>query len=152
MLAAHRERLLLGSRDLPFASDILGSLAHADIGGGHRFHQRRVDQRIIAHHRDAAHAFDTGADENVPRAQRDLAGGEVDRLHGRATEPVDGDASDRQRQVCQQADQARDVKPLFSLRERTADDDVLDILGLHAGAGNQRPHHLRRQIVGTHPG
>ena len=152
LVAAHRERLLLGARDLPLAGDILGGLAHADIGGGHRLHQRRVEQRVVAHHRHAAHALDAGADENVAGAECDLAGRDVDRLHRRAAEAVDGDAGDRQRQVRQQPDQAGDVQPLLALRERAADDDVLDILGLDAGAADQRPDHLRGQIVGAHPG
>ncbi len=45
------ERLLLGARDLPLPRDVLRRLAHADVRGWHLRVQRRVGQRVEAHHR-----------------------------------------------------------------------------------------------------
>src|SRR5208283_1631660 len=133
-VAADGESLLFAARDLPFAGDVLGGLAHADVSGGHGLHQRRVDQRIVAVHRHAAHALDAGANEDLTRAKRDLAGGDVDRLHGRSAEPVDGDTGDRQRQISQQANQTGDVEALLALGKGAADDYVLDVLRVDAAA------------------
>jgi hypothetical protein len=52
----------------------------------------------------------------------------------------------------QQRDQPRHVHSLLALGECAADDHVLDVLGRHAGARDQRLDHLRRQIVGPHLG
>ena len=68
-----------------------------------------------------------------PGVHLDRAGGHVDRLHGRAAEPVDRGARHIERQIGQETDQARHVQALLALREGAADDQVLDVGGIDAG-------------------
>src|SRR5688572_29883358 len=74
------------------------------------------------------------------------------RLHRRSAEAVDGDPRHALRQTRDHGNQARDVEPLLAFRERAAEHQVLDVLGLHAGLVDQALHHRRRQIVGPHLG
>ena len=150
LLAFDREGFLLCAVDLIFGRDIFRRVAHAHIGGA-ALGEVRIGHRVEAHHRHPAHRFDTGADEHLARAELNLPGGDVDRAHRGAAETVDRHAADRQRQVGEQADKARDVEALLPFRKGASHDDVLDIGGVHAGPLDKAAHHLCREIIGPHP-
>ena len=151
LLAGDGELLLLGAGDLVLLRNILGGLAHAHIGSRPRGGEFGIGQRVIAAHRHAAHRLDPGADERLARADLDLAHGDMDGRHGRSAEAVHRHAADRERQVRQQADEARDVHPLLALGKGAAQDDVLDLRGIDAGPVDQATNHLRGQVIGTNP-
>ncbi len=73
----------------------------------------------------------------------------MDRLHRRAAEAIDRGAGDRERQIGQEADQARDVEALLALGEGAADDQVLDGFGICRGPVHERADHLRGKFVGS---
>ena len=63
----------------------------------------------------------------------------VDRLQGRAAQPVDGRAAGRQRQAGHQADDAGDVHPLLALLLGVAHHDVFDLVGIDARCARPGP-------------
>ena len=152
LVAAQRQFLLRRAGDLPAPRHILRRLAHRHVGAGHLGVQRRVRHRVEAAGRHARHALDAGADEGLAGAKADLPGGDMDRVHRGAAEPVDGCAPDAQRQVGLQRDEARHVEPLLGLREGAAENQILDLGRVDAGALHQSPHHFGDEIVGPHLG
>src|SRR5579859_1158656 len=151
LLAAHRKGFLLLAADVPSGRHVLGGIAHADVRRLLRL-EHGVRQGIEAQHGDASHAFDAGCDEDVARIELYLAGGDVDRLHRGAAKPVDRHPGHRLRQPGQESDQTADVETLFAFGKRTADDEVLDILGSDVGAVDERGDHLRGEVIGAHAG
>ncbi len=73
----------------------------------------------------------------------------MDAAHRRTAETVHGDATNAQRQVCQQADKTRNVEALLTFGKSAAHDDVFDIFRLHAGAIKQAANRVRCQIIGA---
>ena len=146
-MAAHGELLLVAPRDLVRAGQVLGGLAHGDVGLGVSRREAGVGHRVEAHDRHAGHRFDPGADEGFAGAHGDRAGRHVHRLHRRAAEPVDGRGRGALRQPGQEADQARDVQALLALGEGAADDHVLDRLRVDPRALDQRGDDLGRELV-----
>ena len=146
-VARDRQRLLLLARDLVLAGEVLGGLAHGHVGALALLVEVGVGRRVKAAHGHAAHGFDAGADERLAGIHADRTGSDVDRLHRRAAEAVDGGAGDRDRQVRDERHDAAQVEALLALGEGAADDQVLDLGGIDAGLIDQPVHDLGREIV-----
>ena len=164
LLALERERVLALARDAPALGDVLGGLAHrvrvVALG------QARVDEppaeRRVGHLavaavvrrlgleldvRRAGHRFDAAADEHVAVADRDRVRRRVDRLEPRAAQPVDGQATDLDREVREQERHPRDVAVVLAGLVGAAEDDVLDEAGVDAGTVHQPAQDRGGQVV-----
>src|SRR5262249_3349942 len=54
-------------------------------------------------------------------------------------------------QLRQHADEAADIETLLALGDGAADDEILDVGGIDAGALDEAAHHRRGQLVRPHP-
>ena len=164
LLALEREGVLALARDAPALGDVLGGLAHrvrvVPLG------QARVDEppaeRRVGHLAVAAvvgrlgleldvrrpgHRFDTATDEHVAVADRDRMRRRVDRLEPRPAQPVDGQATDLDREVGEQERHPRDVAVVLAGLVRAAEDDVLDEGRVDAGTVHQPAQDRGGQVV-----
>ncbi len=146
-MALDGEGLLLGARNAPLLGDVLGGVAHADIGGRVLMGELRMRHRVEAHHRHAAHALDAGAEEDLARTHGDGAGGAMYRLHGRPAEAVDGGPADRLGQAGHHGDQLGQVQALLAFGEGAAQQQVFDVVDLDLGTLDQGAHHIGGHLV-----
>src|SRR5260221_1755490 len=148
-VAGDGDLLLLLAGDLVLARDVLGSLAHRDVGLRGFLDEAGMRHRVEAHHRHPGHRFDPGADEGLAGIELDCARRHVDGLHRGTAEAVDRGGGDGDRQMREEARETGDVEPLLALGHGAADEDVLDILRLDPGARDEAGDHGGEQLVRT---
>ena len=91
---------------------------------------------------------ETVGEHHIRRASRDPIGGHRDRFKARCAETIDGHRRRADRQPRAKRRNSRDVQPLFGLRHRTAENDVVDLRRIDAGRSGQRlAQHDRRQLI-----
>ena len=163
-VAFQGEGVLLLAADLHFGGDVLRGLAQADNGidgvqpgigiapahrgvvdlgmteGGHPVRLRHAPRR-------AAHGFDAAADEHVPLAGDDRLGRLVDRLQGRGTVAVHGDARHLHREAGEQHGHAGHVPVVLAGLVAAAGVDVVQRRRVDPGARHQRLVNRRQQVV-----
>ncbi len=165
LLALERERVLALAGDAPALGHVLGGLAHrvrVVAAGEFRVGEAPAEGRIghLARAaivggfgleldvRRAGHRFDAAADEHVTVADRDRVRRRVDRLEPGAAQPIDGQATDLDREVGQQQRHPRDVAVVLAGLVRAAEDHVLDEGRVEAGAIHHGTQHGGGEIVG----
>ncbi|CAJ5233299.1 Uncharacterised protein [Burkholderia pseudomallei] len=167
LLAAQRERVLIGAAHAVIGRDIFGRLRHR-IDAVPLFHQRideapadgRIEdlglareraRRLAGHERRAAHALDAAGDHQARLARLDRARGEADRVHPGAAEAVDRRAGHGVRQAGEQQRHARDVAVVLAGLIRAAVDHVVDGGPVDvAVALDERLERHRAEVVGPH--
>ena len=151
-MAGGGERVLAFARYLIAGGNVLRRLAHGDVCLGHALGEVGMRYRIETGHGHPCHRFDSGADKGLARVHLDCAGGDVDGIHRRTAETVNCGTGDRNRQVGEETDQARDVEALFALRESASHDQVFDVGRIDAGPLQQTADNLGGHLVGAHLG
>ncbi len=141
LVRCQRQLFLVGARHFVAACDVLGGLAHADVGVsvGQQFGIRRESQAALRHH---GHRLGADAQIGFADAGLDLRCGDVYRRHRRAAEAVDGHAGHFMRETGQQADDAGHVIALRGFRISAAEDDVVQQQRVQAGALHQALYDL----------
>ncbi len=104
------------------------------------------EQRAGRAHRHAGHRFDAGGDHHVLRARQHRLGGELDRLLRRSALAVDGDGGDAFRQLRRQHRATPDLEALLAALADTAHDDVVNRLGVDAGAVDEAVEHFAGHV------
>ncbi|KAF1051747.1 MAG: hypothetical protein GAK41_01241 [Burkholderia gladioli] len=142
LLAAQRERILIGAADPVIVRDVLDRLRHR-IDAVQLLNQRidkaPADRRIVdlgltreragglAHHeRRAAHAFHAAGDHQPGFARLDRARGDADRVHAGTAQAVDRRIGHAFRQAREQRRHARDVAVVLAGLVGAAEDHVVD--------------------------
>ncbi len=163
-LAFPGERVLTFARDRPVVSHALCRLAQAhhrvariELRVDEAPAERRVHQLVgptlegalrLEHHVGrAAHRLHAAGDEDVAVADRDRVRCGADRLHARATEPVDGQPGDLHRQPGDQQRHTGHVAVVLAGLVRAAQDHVLDTGRVHTRPVHERPDDERGQVV-----
>ena len=146
-MTGDRKDLLVFPADFVLTADVFSGLAHRHIGGRHVLDQCGVWHRIETGHRHTTHGLNTGADENITCIHLDSTRGHMNRLHGRATEPVNGGSGDRNRKPRHEADQPRHVESLLTLGKSTAEDQIFDVIRVNAGTLDQALDDMGGEII-----
>ena len=153
-MRAHGELVELGAGDLPLVGDHLRAEALADdVVLGHQLGREREAELLLSLHPrgegQVAHVLDAAADHRVVHAGGDQRGGEVDGLLGGAALAVHRGRGGLDRQALLQPRVAGDVEGLLAELLHAARDDVFDLGGGDAGAGDDLGVALAEQRVGV---
>ncbi len=164
LLALERERVLTLARDVPALGHVLGGLAHRiGVVAAREFGVREAPAKGRIGHlaraavvagfrleldvRGAGHRFDATADEHVAVPDRDRVRRRVDRLEPGTTQPIDGQATDLDREIGQQERHPRHVSVVLAGLVRTAEDHVFDEGRVEPGAIHHGTQHGGGEIV-----
>jgi hypothetical protein len=91
LMAAQREGVLLGPRDLRLARMVLRDESRAEVHVGVAVHQRRVRRDLVAAHRHEAHRLGPAGKDRRREAAHDVLGGVGNRLQPGRAEAVHRD-------------------------------------------------------------
>jgi hypothetical protein len=116
------------SRDVEALGDVLRRLAHPDVDLRELLHGLRVARRVVPAHRDHRHRLGAACNGDIDRSRHDALGGDADRLDTGRAEAVDGHARDLMGKPGEETGDAGHVHALLGLRERAAEDDILDLV------------------------
>ena len=167
LLALERERVLALAVDAVALRDVLGGLAHrvrvVHLGelrvqeppaerGVLELARATVPGRGRLGHdvRRPRHRFHAAADEHVAVADGDRVCGRVDRLQPGPAQPIDGQATDLDRETGKQHGHPRDVAVVLARLVGAAEDDVLDEGRVDTGPIDDGSQHERREVVRPH--
>jgi hypothetical protein len=166
-LAAQRESVLVGARNLKFLGDVFAGLRHR-IDAILRFHQRideaPADRRVIdfdmareslrrlaLHEWRARHRFDAAGDRHFDLAGAHGARRRSDRVEARAAQAIDRRAGNACRQSGEQARHTRDVAIVLARLIGAAGEHVVDRMRIEAGRlGERRFDGMGEEVVRTH--
>src|SRR5439155_1593135 len=158
LLALRRELVLLLAADAIFAGDVLGGDAHVHEGdrageavGDHRVEDLVVPQAdaeagLLQDVGRAAHALHAARDDHLGVAELDGLGREHDRLQPRAAGLVHREARHLLRDAAVERGDAARVQP-EARREHVAQDHLVHLRGLEAGAAHRLERPVRFQIL-----
>ena len=173
LLAAQGEGVLIAPRHLPFGRHVLRGLGHrmgavgllhlrideppAERGvlEGDAAGERRVS--LVHHERRARHALDAAGNHQLHFTGGNGAGGDGDRIHARAAQPVDGRARHFLRQPGEEQRHSADVAIVFPRLIRAPVDDVVQPQPVDAGiavakCGDGDGGEVIRSHAGQHAG
>ena len=146
LLAFHGIGIDIAARETIFGGDQIGTdTLRREIGlvGDRRVHRPGA---AIGPHWHAAHAFDAAADGEHRFAGHHLGRCHVDGFQPRGTETVDLYASGGLRIIGIEHGNAGDIAALFAHRRNTAEDHIIDIRRIDAGAVAHRLQHLGAKL------
>lgn len=168
-VAGEGEGVLLLAGDAVLVGDQLRALAERDrpLGGHARVRHapaeggrvellvagREGPLGLLQHPGRAGHRLDAAGDRDRGVAEGDGAGGLDDGLEARAAQPVDGDTGDGHREPGEQHGHPRHVAVVLAGAVGVAEVDVVDPRRVERGrAVDERPDHVRREVVRAHRG
>ena len=110
--------------------DALGGEAHREVGAGMILNQPGIDGDLVASHGDHGHGLCATGNDDIGSSAADALSGEGDGLQAGGAEAVDGHSCALVGQTSAQSDDAGEVHALFGFGHGTADDDVVDFVGI----------------------